>query len=101
MKAKTWKHMTQREKIIKVLKIDAIILTIFSLFVMGIILSNNYLLWGALITLVIFVNSILNNKFNRNRNRTMSDYEGTLTGFDGLSTASTLDPKYSMLYDDV
>jgi hypothetical protein len=58
MKAKTWKHMTQQEKVIKILKIDAIILTIFSLFVMGIVLNNNYLLWGALITLVIFVNSI-------------------------------------------
>jgi hypothetical protein len=100
MKAKTWKHMTQREKVIKVLKIDAIILTIFSLFVMGIILNNNYLIWGALITLVIFVNFILNNKRKRKRNRIMSDDDGPLKGFDGLSTASTLDPKYSMLYDD-
>jgi hypothetical protein len=98
MKAKTWKHMTPQEKVIKILKIDAIILTIFSLFIMGIILSNNYLLWGALITLVIFVNSISNNRCNRNR--TMSDDDEPLTGFDGLSTASTLDPKYSMLYKE-
>jgi formate-dependent nitrite reductase membrane component NrfD len=98
MKAKTWKHMTQREKVIKVLKIDAIILTIFSLFVMGIILNNNYLLWGALITLVIFVNSILNNKFNRkrNRNRIMSydDDEG-LTAYN-----MTVDPIGTVLYGD-
>jgi hypothetical protein len=83
--------MTQREKVIKVLKIDAIILTIFSLFVMGIILNNNYLLGGALITLVIFVNSISNNKFNRNR--TMSD--------EGLTAHNmTVDPIGTVLYGD-
>jgi hypothetical protein len=94
MKAKTWKHMTQREKVIKVLKIDAIILTIFSLFIMGIILSNNYLLWGALITLVIFVNSISNNKCNR----IMSDDDELLTGYDLF-----IDPTYSTIYgnDDI
>jgi hypothetical protein len=88
--------MTQREKVIKILKIDAIILTIFSLFIMGIILNNNYLLWGALITLVIFVNSISNNK--RNRNRIMSYDDELLTGYDLF-----IDPTYSTIYgnDDI
>jgi formate-dependent nitrite reductase membrane component NrfD len=86
--------MTQREKVIKILKIDAIILTIFSLFVMGIILNNNYLLWGALITLVIFVNFISNNKRKRNRNRTMYDDEG-LTAYN-----MTVDPIGTVLYGD-
>jgi hypothetical protein len=84
MKAKTWKHMTPREKVIKILKIDAIILTIFSLFVMGTILKNNYLLWGAIaISLFMFIKFILNNKCNRNRNRNriMSNNK-PLTGYD-------------------
>jgi C4-dicarboxylate transporter len=91
--------MTQREKVIKVLKIDAIILTIFSLFVMGTILKNNYLIWGAIaISLFMFIKFILNNRSSDTTNSYMSDDDEPLTSYDLF-----IDPVKSTIYgnDDI